>query len=53
MLRHFQFTGFEDMTSLLYDCIILGFKYYSIHSLVTTSFKRLGMIKTIHSSGLQ
>ena len=30
ILCHLQFTGYEDRISLLYDYIILGFKYYSI-----------------------
>ena len=30
ILYHLQFTGYEDRISLLYDYIILGFKYYSI-----------------------
>ena len=30
ILCHLQFTGYEDRISLLYDYIVLGFKYYSI-----------------------
>ena len=30
ILCHLQFTGYKDRISLLYDYIILGFKYYSI-----------------------
>ena len=30
ILCHLQVTGYEDRISLLYDYIILGFKYYSI-----------------------
>ena len=30
ILCYLQFTGYKDSISLLYDDIILGFKYYSI-----------------------
>ena len=30
ILCHFQVTGYEDRISLLYDCIVLGFKYCDI-----------------------
>ena len=30
ILCHLQLSGYEDRISLLYDYIILGFKYYSI-----------------------
>ena len=30
ILYHLQVTGCEDRISLVYDYIILGFKYYSI-----------------------
>ena len=30
ILCHLQVTGYEDRISLLYDYIILGFKYYRI-----------------------
>ena len=30
ILCHLEFTGYEDRISLLYDYIVLGFKYYSI-----------------------
>ena len=48
ILCHLQFTGYEDRISLLYDYIILGFKYHSI-KFINDHMLDLYITKTIHS----